>query len=196
MADFRGSAGPIPDRLQAMMRGRSWIDSDPRCPPLSALALITVDHWGFDGVVHRGEMVVGADVADELVACFGDIFAAGFVIERMQPIDHYDADDDASMAANNASSFCFRNAPSGRLSEHAFGLAVDINPVQNPMVIGDRVWPDAGAGYLDREDVRPGMIVRPGPVVEAFDAIGWEWGGDWESLKDYHHFQKKPRATR
>lgn len=195
MSERRSRVAPLPAPLREAMRGRSWRD-DPRCPPWNELALLTVEHVGFDGAVHTGELVVAAAVADELRLCFDAIFDAGFPIERMVPIHHYDADDDASMAANNASSFNFRTAPSGRLSEHAFGLAVDINPVQNPMVIGDRVWPDAGAEYLDRRDVRPGMILRPGPVVEAFDAIGWEWGGDWESLKDYHHFQKKPRASK
>jgi len=191
----RFGAGPVPERVRAAMRGVSWKD-DPRCPAMDALALLEVDHHGFDGAVHRGEMVVAAEVADELVAVFEALFAAAFPIAGMQPIDRFGADDEASMAANNSSCFCFRNAPSGRLSEHAFGLAVDINPAQNPMVIGDRVWPDAGRDYLDRGDVRPGMIVRPGPVVDAFDAAGWEWGGDWVSLADYHHFQKRPRPTK
>jgi len=191
----RFRAGPLPERVRATMRGVSWTD-DPRCPAMDALALLEVDHHGFDGAVHRGEMVVAAEVADELVVVFEALFAADFPIAGMQPIDRFGADDEASMAANNSSCFCFRNAPSGRLSEHAFAMAVDVNPMQNPMVIGDRVWPDAGRDYLERGDVRPGMIVRPGPVVDAFDAAGWEWGGDWVSLSDYHHFQKRPRPTK
>jgi hypothetical protein len=190
---FDGSAGAIPKAIREEMRGRSW-RRDPRCPPIEDLALLTVDHWGFDGSVHRGEMIVASAVADELLVAFARIFEARFPIETMQRIDLFDADDEASMEANNASSFCFRTAPSGRLSEHAFGLAVDINPVQNPMVIGGDVWPAAGRDYLNRDNVRPGMIARPGPVVDAFDAIGWEWGGDWTSLKDYHHFQRRRRA--
>ena len=92
------------------------------------------------------------------------------------------------MAANNCSAFNFRMAPSGKLSQHSFGTAIDINPVQNPMIIGERIYPAAGADYLDRGDLRAGMIVRPGPVVDAFESIGWGWGGDWTRIKDYHHF--------
>lgn len=195
MSDYRGGREAIPDDVREAMRGVSWVD-DPRCPGFDDLALLRVDHWGFDGAVHGGEMVVGAGVADELLDCFAAIYDARFPIARMRLIDAYGADDDASMADNNSSCFCFRTAPSGRLSEHAFGLAVDINPVQNPMVIGDDVWPDAGREFLDRDRVRPGLIEAAGPVVAAFAAIGWEWGGDWTSLKDYHHFQKKPRAIR
>jgi hypothetical protein len=173
------------------MRGCSWKD-DPRCPRFEDLALVDIQFVGFDGVVHAGELVVAAEVGDEVAEIFERLLAARFPIAVARRIDHYEADDEASMADNNASCFCFRTAPSGKLSEHAFGLAIDINPVQNPMIIGERVWPDAGAAFLDRDDVRPGMIVRPGPVVEAFDAAGWTWGGDWTAIKDYHHFQKRP----
>lgn len=183
--------GPIPDAIRAQMRGRSWTD-DPRCPRFEDLALIEIEHRGFDGAIHEGELIVAAAVAGEVLAIFERILAADFPIARVQRIDRYEADDEASMADNNASCFCFRTAPSGKLSEHAFGLAIDINPVQNPMIIGDRVWPEEGTDYLDRGDLRPGMIVRPGPVVEAFDAAGWSWGGDWTAIKDYHHFQKRP----
>lgn len=184
-------AGPVPDQVRADMRGRSWKD-DPSCPRFEDLALVEIEYRGFDGVIHSGELVVAVSVGDEVAEIFARILAADFPIAMARRIDYYEADDEASMADNNTSCFCFRTAPSGKLSEHAFGLAIDINPVQNPMIIGERVWPDAGAAYLDRSAVRPGMIVRPGPVVEAFDAAGWTWGGDWTAIKDYHHFQKRP----
>jgi hypothetical protein len=172
------------------MIGCSW-HPDPRCPAFEALRLVTLDHWGFDGVRHTGQLVVAAEVADEVVAIFAALYGIGFPIERMVPVDHYGGDDDASMADNNASAFNFRTvAGTDTLSQHAFGLAIDINPRCNPMVTRHGVYPPAGTAYLDRDHLRPGMITRPGPVVEIFDAHGWDWGGDWSHVKDFHHFVK------
>jgi hypothetical protein len=175
------------------MIGASW-HHDPRCPALDALALLTLRHVGFDGAEHDGRLVIAASLADQVVEAFERIFRAGFPIERMQPIDAFGGDDDRSMAANNSSGFNFRTiAGSTTLSLHGAGCAIDINPVQNPFVVGEgRIYPPAGAGYLDRADLRRGMIVRPGPVTDAFDAVGWEWGGDWTSRKDYQHFAVRP----
>jgi hypothetical protein len=115
----------------------------------------------------------------------------------MERIDRFDASAAASRAANNSSSFNFRRVDgTAVLSHHARGLAIDLNPVQNPWVRGARVDPEAGRAFLDRADVRPGMIVRPGPVVEAFEAYGWYWGGDFDDMQDYHHFSKLPRKAR
>jgi hypothetical protein len=171
------------------MIGASW-QPDPRCPTWDELALIRMPHWGFDGEVHDGDMIVAAAVAEDVASAFESIFAARFPIERMVPIDAYGGDDDRSMAANNTSAFNFRTiAGSDTLSLHSFGTAIDINPAQNPyMGRGGVIMPPAAAAYLDRDDLRPGMLVRPGPVIEAFEAIGWEWGGDWSPRKDYHHF--------
>lgn len=175
------------------MTGASW-HPDPRCPDWRDLALIRMDHWGFDGAAHHGELVVAAAVADAVVSAFELIFAARFPIERMVRIDAYGGDDDRSMAANNTSAFNFRTvAGLDVLSLHSFGTAIDINPVQNPYIGRERVCPPAATAYLDRHDVRPGMLVRPGPVIAAFEAIGWEWGGDWTPRQDYHHFATAPR---
>jgi hypothetical protein len=107
----------------------------------------------------------------------------------MQRIEAYGGDDDASMAADNTSAFnCREITGGGAVSNHALGVAIDINPVENPYVRGGDVLPPAGAEYLDREDVRPGMIVE-GDVTAAFDAIGFDWGGRWRSLQDYQHFE-------
>jgi hypothetical protein len=193
VTSFAGSAQPIPASVQAEMRGVSWQEV-PDCPGFERLRLLQISHWGFDGAVHQGELVAAAEVADELLWAFAQLFRGGFPIERMQRIDRYGGDDDASMAANNCSAFNFRViAGTGVLSQHARGLAVDINPVQNPWCRGELISPPAGRAYLDRADVRPGMIVRPGPVTAIFDAIGWHWGGDWEQTKDYHHFARLPR---
>jgi hypothetical protein len=179
---------PIPAEVEASMRGASWREH-AQCPGFGALALVRASHHGMDGAVHDGELVVAAAVADDVVRVLERIFAARFPIERMVLIDAYGGDDDRSMADNNSSGFCFRNiAGTGTLSLHARGTAIDLNPVQNPYISGERICPPASRVYLDRADLRPGMIVRPGPVTDAFDAIGWEWGGDWTRVKDYQHF--------
>lgn len=195
MSSFEWSVEPIADALLAEMTGVSW-HPHPMCPAPSALALARMSHWGFDGRVHRGELVVAASVVEEVALVFGRIFAARFPIARMQRIDALGGDDEASMVANNTSAFNFRViAGTDRLSQHALGLAIDINPVQNPWLRDGRILPEAGRAYLDRGDVRPGMIVRPGPVTDAFDAVGWDWGGDWDDYKDYHHFSRHGRGA-
>jgi hypothetical protein len=195
MADsFDVAIEPISEALLAEMTGASW-HAHPACPPPSALALLRMNHWGFDGLVHRGELVCAASLVDEVSEAFARIFAARFPIAGMVRVDVFGGDDNASMAANNTSGFNFRViAGTDRLSQHALGEAIDINPVQNPWLRNGVILPPAGRDYLDRTDVRPGMIVRPGPVTDAFDAIGWDWGGDWQDYKDYHHFSRQGRT--
>jgi hypothetical protein len=114
----------------------------------------------------------------------------------MERVEAYGGDDDASMAADNTSAFnCREITGGGAFSNHSWGTAIDVNPLENPYVKGDVVLPDAGAAYLDRSDVRPGMIVDGDVVVTAFAAIGFEWGGDWNRLKDYQHFEAANRSS-
>jgi poly-gamma-glutamate synthesis protein (capsule biosynthesis protein) len=173
------------------MRGASWRD-DPRCPRFEDLALLEIPHVDFDGEHQTGELVVAASVAGAILDVFAAIAAARFPIASMRRIDSFGGDDDRSMAANNCSGFCFREISRGSgLSQHAYGLAVDINPVQNPYISASgKILPPNGSAYLDRGDLRPGMLVRPSPVIAAFEAIGWEWGGDWTRVSDYHHFAR------
>jgi poly-gamma-glutamate synthesis protein (capsule biosynthesis protein) len=190
---YAATIGEIPDALRAEMRGRSWRD-EPDCPRFEELRLLGLSHLGFDGAVRRGELVVHRGVAEEVAHIFEQLFLAGFPIEHMQRVDRYGGDDEASMAANNSSGFNVRRIQgSALLSHHALGLAIDINPVQNPWVRGARVDPPAGRAYLDRTRLRPGMIVAEGAVVAAFRARGWHWGGEFADAQDYHHFSKLPR---
>lgn len=179
------------DERQAMT-GVSW---HPGCPvPLEDLVVVASTHWGFDGNVGQGQLIVHTDVAADVATVLEAAFTARFPIERMEPVRVHDGDDDASMAANNTSAFnCRTVGGTSTWSQHAYGLAVDINPVHNPYVRGSTVEPPAGAAYLDRTDERPGMVVEGGPVVTAFDGLGWGWGGRWQSSSDYQHFSSTGR---
>ena len=188
---FLAEIKPIDTALAARMEP-SW---RPGCPvPLSDLRYLLVDYWGFDGREHRGELVVHAGWASEIAAVFEELFWASFPIERMVLIDEFNGDDHRSMAANNTSAFnCRVVAGTTRWSEHAYGRAIDINPVQNPYLQGSTVQPPAGVAYIDRSLDAPGMIHAGDAVVTAFDAIGWAWGGDWKNSKDWQHFSATGR---
>lgn len=174
------------------MKGTTW---EPGCPVrLGDLRTVQMRYWGFDSEAHMGRIVVHADVAESVVRAFEKMYEEKFPIQRMEPVAAYDGDDDASMAANNTSSFNCRpiTGSPDRWSIHSYGRAIDINPVQNPYVSGSTVLPEAGREYLDRSDLRHGMI-PPGSVARtAFAAEGFDWGGDWTSLKDYQHFEIQP----
>lgn len=178
-------SGPIAARLE-----HSWREG---CPvPLSDLRLITLNHWDFQGNVASGELIVHHDHADDMVQVFSRLFDAEFPIERMELVDNFLGDDDLSMAANNTSAFNCREIASrpGTWSTHAFGAAVDINPVQNPYATlsGDVVLPPEGAPFVDRSVRVVGGIYSGDAVTSAFADVGWGWGGDWNSVKDWQHF--------
>ena len=159
------------------------------------MRLLTLTHWGFDGRTRQGELVVAADVADGVVEVFRTLFDARFPIESLRLVDEFGGDDDRSMAANNTSAFNCRHATgSTRWSEHAYGRAIDINPLQNPYVTSSGgVLPPEGAAHVDRDAATPGLVTADGPVVAAFRDIGWGWGGHWSSGKDYQHFSSTGR---
>jgi uncharacterized protein YggE len=171
------------------MIGVSWRKG---CPvPLSDLRRVQLTHWGFDGASHRGELIVHKDVARSVVAVFHTMYAARFPIRKMQRVDRYRADDNASMAADNTSAFNCRpiTGSTSGFSVHSYGKAIDINTVENPYVKGATVQPAAGQAFTNRANLRPGMIRRGDRVWRAFTAHGFTWGGDWQSLKDYQHFE-------
>lgn len=163
--------------------------------PLASLRLLTIQHWSFDGDVRTGELVVAAEHAEATAKVFAALFAARFPIAQVRLVDEYGGDDDRSMAANNTSGFnCRRATGSAQWSEHAYGTAIDINPIQNPYVTGSgRVLPPEGMPHVQRDPATPGLIVAGDPVVAAFAAVGWRWGGDWSQGKDYQHFSASGR---
>ncbi len=135
-------------------------------------------------------MVVHADVVTDVLQVFQRLYSTGFPIEKMQLVTEYDADDDKSTKANNTSGFnCRQITEGGGWSQHAYGRAVDINPVQNPYVYADgHVLDPAAEPYLDRSNTGPGVIHDGDVVVQSFKELGWGWGGDYETRKDYQHF--------
>jgi hypothetical protein len=164
----------------------------PGCPvgPLQ-LRRMQVRYWGFDGRVHTGALVVNGAAVDDVERVFARLYALRFPLRRMEPVDVFHGSDERSMAADNTSGFNCRYAVASgpkRWSVHAYGEAIDVNPVENPYLEGGRARPAAGARFLDRSRVRPGMAVAGGALVRAFAAAGWQWGGRWSASPDYQHF--------
>jgi D-alanyl-D-alanine carboxypeptidase len=167
----------------------SWRAGCPVAP--SQLRRLRLAYWGFDRKARTGSLVVNADVVNDVLHVFARLYAARFPIRRLRPIDAYRGNDERSMAADNTSAFNCRYAVAPgprRWSVHAYGEAIDVNPVENPYLEGGRVHPRAGAEYLNRSRVRRGMAVRGGLLVRAFAAVGWSWGGRWTGSPDYQHF--------
>ena len=156
---------------------------------MESLRAVDVSHIGYDGEVHSGRLIVAGEVAEDIVEIMSRLFEARFPIERIEPVDVYEGDDNLSMAANNTSAFNCRAVTGGSSwSEHSYGTAIDMNPLVNPYVVGETVLPPEGAAYADRSLEAPGMIHDGDVVVESFAAHGWIWGGTWSSPKDYQHF--------
>ncbi|MGH2634858.1 MAG: M15 family metallopeptidase [Actinomycetota bacterium] len=184
---FEGSVTRLDDETRALMTGSSWHEG---CPvPLENLRLVRVTYRGFDEKAHRGRLVVHRGWADEILEVFRRLYRRGFPIHRVRLVDRYGADDRTSMRHDNTSAFnCRYIAGTTTWSQHAYGRAIDINPVENPYVVGTSVSPRKGRRFVDRDPVRRGMIVERDVVWRAFHEIGWEWGGTWSSSKDYQHF--------
>jgi len=198
----------VPPYFAARMHGLSW---HPDCPvPITALRLLHIPHLGFDGAEHEGQLVIHEKLAAEVLDIFREILAARFPIGRMQTIEEFGGSDELSMAANNSSGFnCRVNVTTGTgFSKHAYGFAVDINPIQNPYIKPQvdiagrlleplagsfdppRVEPEAGRAFLDRRAPKPGMILHGDAVYRAFTGRGWTWGGEFKGRTDYQHFEK------
>lgn len=189
--EFESTISPVPEEVLARS---SWTSA---CPVgVGDLAYATVSFWGFDGEPHTGELIVNAAHAEGIVGAFAKLHALRFPIEEMRVITAAEADPDAPPTgdSNVTGIFECRPATGGTgWSMHAFGLAVDVNPFHNPYLKGDLVLPELASAYTDRAYLRPGMIPRGDPVVEAFAELGWSWGGDWRTLKDWMHFSSNGR---
>ena len=181
---FHSTIDSIPSDVLARS---SWV---PECPvSLEELSYLTMSHFGFDGRFHTGEMIVNAAVAEQVVEIFRQLHEVRFPIEQMRVITKEEIDAHPTGDWNDTTSFVCRPAVgSTSWSQHAYGTGIDINPFHNPYVKGDLVLPELASAYVDRDDVRVGMIVPGDVATEAFGEIGWGWGGNWNSLKDWMHF--------
>jgi hypothetical protein len=191
---FHSSIKPLPAPVRAELTGRFWHQG---CPvPLSGLRLLTVSHWGFDGRAHTGQLVVNQDAAAPLARVFRRLYELRFPIRHLRLADAYGpesarpADDDISGSfecREAVPSPCSGGKGTGSWSMHAYGEAVDLNPVENPYVGCGQTRDRASRPYLDRSRLRRGMVTPA--VVRAFRSVGWGWGGAWTgSTKDYMHF--------
>jgi D-alanyl-D-alanine carboxypeptidase len=191
-AQFRSQVAPIDAGQAKRMTGVSWRRG---CPVgLRDLRVLTLSHWGFDGRSRTGRLIVHRAVARQLVQVFRDLYVARFPIRRLVPVDAYSASDFRSIEADNTSAFnCRFVEGTTRWSNHAYGRAIDVNPIENPYVSGGSTSHAASRPYVDRARRRPGMAYDGGALVRAFDRIGWGWGGRWTSAKDYQHFSETGR---
>jgi hypothetical protein len=188
----RGFASAVADPAPADVIARStW---SPACPVgADELAWVQLTFRGFDDARHTGELLVASRVADDVVQVFRSLWRADVPLEEMRITTAAELTAPPTGDGNNTGAFACRPVRGATSwSQHALGLAVDVDPFQNPYEReGDEgrvVLPELATSYLDRDDVRPGMITPDGPVVRAFAAVGWQWGGDYRALKDYQHF--------
>lgn len=188
-------AMPIPDKVFARMRGKTFKDN---CTiPRSDLRYVRVLHYNIKKQVCIGELVCHKDIANDIVEIFRNLFHAQYPIERMVLIDNYNAQDEPSMEANNTSCFNFRFVSNTKvLSNHSRGKAIDINPLYNPYVKKRKdgsltVSPKCGKPYADRSKKFAYKIDKKDLCYKEFTKRGFTWGGNWKTLKDYQHFEKE-----
>ena len=192
---YHAQVAPLSVAQRRAMTPSVW---RPGCPvALSELRRVTLTYVGFDGHAHRGALVVDRAVAAAVAQAFGQLYVARFPIRRMLPIEAYRGSDVESIEADNTSAFnCRRATGSSHWSEHAYGRAIDIDPIENPYVAADGTTSHAASRpYVDRARVRgrPGVIAEGGPVLRAFARIGWGWGGRWSGARDYQHLSASGR---
>lgn len=186
----------ISPAVKKRMMGKSYRKN--RYVKLKDLRYVKVLHYGFDGKVKKGELVVNKKIAKKIVRIFYELYQKKYPIQKMKLIDQYNANDERSMRANNSSAFNYRKiSGSSRLSNHAYGFAIDINPRINPWVKGNKVSPSNGKVYRQRKTkkckgkYRKYMIHKNDSIYKIFKKYGFSWGGDWKSSKDYQHFEWK-----
>ena len=163
--------------------------------PYEDLRYVCVRHYNLNGKEKTGELICNKAIAQDLVEIFYDLYQSEYPIEQSHLVDEYSADDELSMMDNNSSCFNYRViAGTTRLSKHSLGMAVDINPFYNPYVTypdgTTHVAPSGAETYADREAPFAFKITHDDPAYKAFTEHGFTWGGDWNSVKDYQHFEK------
>ena len=184
----------ITDDIKERINGLSY--KEDCTVPYEDLRYVSVLYVNFNGETMHGEIVCNKAIAQDLVEIFYELYCNEYQIDKIRLIDEYDADDDLSCADNNTSCFNFRMVyGSGNLSKHALGLAIDINPFQNPYITYpegvERISPPGSEPYADRNSGLPHMITENDLCYRLFQQHGFTWGGHWNTIKDYQHFQKE-----
>lgn len=184
------SSSFINDSVRSLIVGKSYPYD---CAiPLSDLRYLKVRYYDYQGYVRYGELICNALIADDLLDIFYRLFLSEYQIANISLIDEYGADDNESMEANNTSCFNYRKATnSSKLSLHARGLAIDINPVENPYIKNGVILPANGKAYSDRSTHFSHKIDRDDLCYRLFKEKGFVWGGEWRTVKDYQHFEKQ-----
>lgn len=189
------SASQLSDEVFTRIKGKSYKAND--IIKKDDLAYCQVKHYGFDGKTHIGEFIVNRVIADKLLRVFLKLYEIKYPIEKIKLIDDYEANDEASMRDNNSSAFCFRTiAGKEKLSQHALGLAIDINPLYNPCITYEnskiqKIEPREGEKYIEREPKDTRRITKDSPIYKIFKEADFVWGGEWQNPKDYQHFEYK-----
>ena len=181
---------PVPQKIQERMKGVS-LPGDAKIA-VADLRYLTLPYHDFEGQVQQGEMVCNVKIAKDLIAVFRELFEKQYQFCSIRLIDDFGGSDEASMLANNTSCFNYRTkSGSSALSSHALGLAVDVNPMQNPFVKRGKVYPETATDFVDRNLDFAHKIDTQDACYKSFKAHGFRWGGLWRSAKDYQHFEKK-----
>ena len=191
---------PLSDNLRRYITGVSFPElsenSENSDISYEELRYVHILHYDFDGNLAEGELICNAAIAQDLVEIFHELYRNEYRIEEVKLIDEYDGDDNLSMADNNTSCFNYRNVPgSTSLSKHALGRAVDVNPLYNPYITynedgSENIQPENATDYADRSKKFPYKIDEDDLCYKLFTEHGFVWGGNWNSCKDYQHFQK------
>ena len=188
--DYLFASYPIPDTVIARMQGKSM--KDKAKISYDQLRYLMLPYYDFDSLIQKGELVCNQSIAHDLLCVFRDLFAEQYPICSIRLVDDFDADDEVSMEANNTSCFNYRYVPGTYvLSRHAFGQAIDVNPLQNPYIKGTKVRPATATDYVDRTKDFPHKIDENDFCKQTFASYGFTWGGDWRYSKDYQHFEKR-----
>ena len=191
MNNIEFSINKIDEKLYKYMLGKSIPVEYKDKVDIEELRYIKVGYVGFDGEAHQGELVANREVSEDLLEIFKTLFENSYKIEKVKLVDDYEGDDNLSMADNNSSAFNYRVIPNtNRLSNHAAGKAIDINPLYNPYIVGERILPPDGEKYVDRSLEDDRYIKKDDILYNTFISHGWSWGGEWTHAKDYQHFDK------
>ncbi len=182
------------DEIKERITGISYPEDDEDIAiSYSDLRYVRIKYCDFNGDVHSGELIVNKKLAEEVMEIFYELYKAEYPLASVRLVDDYGqpGDDTLSMEANNTSAFCYRHVTGSKtLSRHSLGAAIDINPMLNPYIDGNRIAPENGAKYVNRSLGLAGMIDHDDLCYKLFKKRGWSWGGDWKGDKDYQHFSK------